>query len=246
MRNSASKLFRLTVVLGILFISIPVCCIWPQTKLQISVSIPPQKYFVEKIGGDLVEVTVMVPPGAEPHSYEPKPQQLAALSKSPLYFAIGVNFEHAWLERFKAANPNLNIVYTDKGIEKLPMLGGDGEAHDDHTDPKGLDPHIWLSPPLVIKQAEHIYNALVKYDVLHKEIYRKNYADFIREVSELDTELKKILVAKDKKIKFMVYHPAWGYFARAYGLEQIPVEIEGKEPKPADLARIIDNAKASV
>ncbi|MBN1290725.1 MAG: zinc ABC transporter substrate-binding protein [Candidatus Latescibacteria bacterium] len=249
MKNYTNRILRISSSFGILFLLIPVCCIWSQSKLQITVSIPPQKYFVEKIGGNLINVTVMVPSGSEPHSYEPKPQQLADLAQSSVYFAIGVHFERAWLERFKAANPNLNIVYTDKGIEKIPMQTEkrtqDSESHDDHTNIESMDPHIWLSPPLVIKQAELIYNALAKIDLINKEIYRKNYGNFVREVSELDTELKKVLMTKDTKVKFMVYHPAWGYFAKAYGLEQIPVEIEGKEPKPADLARMIDKAKES-
>ena len=127
--------------------------------LQVTVSIQPQKYFVEKIGGDRVTVTVMVDPGAEPHVYDPKPQQMASLAKSKVYFALGVPFEDAWLGKFASASPGMQIVHTETGIQKLPMAAH--EHHDDH--PKGalqkgaqpaqdhhqevLDPHIWLSLP---------------------------------------------------------------------------------------------------
>lgn len=217
-----------------------------QTSLHVTVSIPPQKYFVEKIGGGLVEVTVMVPAGAELHTYEPKPRQLIGISKSAIYCAIGVTFEQTWLKRFRTANPRMLVVHTDNGIQKKPV-----RLHDDEREEESesghhheyLDPHIWLSPPLVKKQAEHIYGAFVKIDPGNKEIYRRNYDAFLEELDELDEYLNNVFNDRGKGLRFMVFHPSWGYFAREYGLEQIPVEIEGKEPKPADLVRLIETAK---
>jgi len=215
-----------------------------QTSLHVTVSIPPQKYFIEKIGGDLVNVTVMVPAGAEPHTYEPKPRQLIGISKSAVYYAIGITFEHTWLKRFGTANPRMLVVHTDGGIQKKPvhMHEKDRETESAHHH-EHLDPHIWLSPPLVKKQAEHIYGALVKTDPGNKEIYRLNYNAFLIELDELDEYLKNVFKEKGGELRFMVFHPSWGYFAREYGLEQIPIEFEGKEPKPADLLKLIDTAK---
>jgi hypothetical protein len=98
--------------------------------IPVFVSIPPQKYFVEKIGGSCVQVSVMVPPGANPHIYEPRPNQMTALSKSRIYFAIGVTFETVWLPKFAKLNPQMRIVHTDKGIDKMAMVEHPHEARE--------------------------------------------------------------------------------------------------------------------
>ena len=204
--------------------------------IPVFVSIPPQKYFVEKIGGSLVHVSVMVPPGANPHIYEPRPSQMTALSKSRIYFAIGVTFETVWLPKFAKLNPQMRIVHTDKGIDKMAMV-----AHH-HDTPSSLDPHVWVSPPEVRIIARNILDALVEVDPSNSRTYQSNEEAFLKEIDRLHKDLTEIF--KDKKgLKFMVYHPAWGYFARTYGLEQVPVEIEGKEPKPEQLKGLITRSK---
>ena len=203
--------------------------------LKVFVSIVPQKYFVKKIGGDLVDVYVMVRPGASPATYEPKPKQMVTLSRAKVYFAIGVPFEKAWLKKIVSASPKLLVVHTEKGIEKVPMK---------EDKPNGIkDPHIWLSPPLVKVQAKNIMDALQKVDLAHSSVYKANYKRFIREIDSLDAELREIFSEKGKKIQFMVFHPAWEYFARTYGLKMVPVESEGKAPKPEALQRLIESAK---
>lgn len=203
--------------------------------LKVFVSIVPQKYFVEKIGGDLVDVSVMVQRGASPATYEPKPKQMVVLSRAKIYFAIGVPFEKAWLKKIVSASPMMLVVHTEAGIEKMPMKKGK---------PDGIkDPHIWLSPPLVKVQAKNIMDALQKVDLAHSSVYKANYKKFIREIDNLDAELRKIFFEKGKTIQFMVFHPAWGYFARTYGLKMVPVESEGKAPKPRALQRLIEMAK---
>jgi zinc transport system substrate-binding protein len=222
--------------------------------IRVFVSIPPQKYFVEKIGGSLVSVSVMVPPGANPHVYEPRPTQMTALSKCRIYFAIGVTFETVWLPKFADLNPKMRIVHTDQGIDKMPMIAhrheeeeavGDNEgtktAHGEES-PGTLDPHVWVSPPEVKIIARNILDALVEIDPSNSGTYQSRYEVFLKDIDKLDQDLREIF--KDKQgLKFMVYHPAWGYFARAYGLEQVPVEMEGKEPKPAQLKALITRAK---
>jgi len=221
--------------------------------VNVFVSIAPQKYFVERIGGDLVNVAVMVPPGASPHAYEPKPSQMRALTQARAYFALGVEFERVWLPRITATHPDLLIVHTDSGIEKIPMVPHhhDDASHDHGHGHRaancpclhhGLDSHIWLSPDLVRVQAGHILNALRDLDPANASVYEGNHARFMTDIDVLDAELGQILTKSQGKA-FMVFHPAWGYFAKAYGLEQIPVEVEGKEPKAKDLKRLIDRAK---
>ena len=225
-----------------------------QGKLAVFVSIIPQKYFVQQIGKNLVDIQAMVQPGASPASYEPRPRQMAAIAKTHIYFAIGVPFENVWLSKIASSNPKMTVVQTDHGIQKSVMAGSHhhgGDANPQDTDqnfknehdrdPGILDPHIWLSPPLVMIQARSILAALQKADPAHRSDYETHYKAFITEISELDAELKKIFTGKHG-LQFMVFHPSWGYFADAYGLKQIPVEVEGKNPKPAQLKELIEYA----
>jgi zinc transport system substrate-binding protein len=226
--------------------------------VSVFVSIPPQKQFVQQIGKGLVDVQVMVEPGADPHTYEPKPQQMAALSKAKLYFAIGIEFETAKLNKLVSTNPKLKIIHTDHGIQKIPMDAHhhheeiehhETDMHHEHDDLKekhhteGLpDPHIWLSPPLVMIQAKTILKALQEIDPENSPVYEKNYKTFISDLTALDQDLKNSFSDKSG-LRFMVFHPSWGYFAHAYGLKQIPIEIEGKAPKPSQLKELIEHAR---
>lgn len=217
--------------------------------LPVMVSIVPQKYFLEKLGGSLVSVDVMVVPGATPEHYEPKPKQMSALGKAKLYFACGVPFETAWLSRIAAANSGMRIVHTDKGIDKREMeahshaKGAKGHSGHSHMHEGAKDPHIWLSPPLVKQQARTILEALTAADPRNRQTYEDNYNRFISELTELDLSLKQLFQSRQEARAFMVFHPAWGYFADAYGLKQVPVQVEGKEPKARDLDRLIKLAR---
>lgn len=198
-------------------------------QLNVTVSILPQKTFVERIGGQRVRVNVMVLPGESPATYEPKPAQLKALSEADAYVSIGVPFENAWLERIASANPDMRMVDTTKGIERI------GE-------PQNPDPHIWLSPPLVKVQAETIQEALAALDPEHADVYRTNLEAFLAEVDALDAEIRETLDGAEGG-RFMVFHPSWRYFAREYGLEMIPIEVGGQEPSAAELADLIGRAR---
>lgn len=226
-------------------------------KPNIYVSILPQKTFVKEIAGDRANVNVMVMPGASPATYEPKPKQMAQLSDTDIYFSIGVPFERVWLDKFASINKNMKIVHTDEGIKKRSVekhVHNDEEdehhdehGHDDHDQDKddhgGIkDPHVWLDPILVIKQVEIITAELCKADKDSCGFYTENKNKFIQNAELLDAELHKIFKGKDD-VHFMVFHPSWGYFADRYGLHQIPVELEGKEPKPADLKKFVDTVK---
>ncbi len=189
---------------------------------SIFVSIVPQKYFVEKIGGDLADVSVMVSPGSSPATYEPKPRQMTGLSKARIYYAIGVPFENIWLKKIGDANPDMLMVHTEDGIEKISMKAYqhyEGEDHNDkgETDEEkhhhgSTDPHIWLSPPLVRMQADNILRALLTIDPDHGAIYEGNHKKFVREIDELDAEIRTTFSEKGERLQFMVFHPSWGYF----------------------------------
>ena len=214
--------------------------------LPVFVSILPQKYFVQQIGKDRVEVQVMVQPGASPATYEPKPAQMTALSAARIYFSIGVPFENVWLEKIAAANPQMAIVPTDRGILKLSISehhhGEQVHGTEGGHRPGLEDPHIWTSPPLVMTQARNILTALQDYDPINRDFYEANYKIFIKELIDLDIRLRQILAEK-KGASFLVFHPSWGYFAHTYGLKQVAIEFEGKDPKPAQLQALISQAR---
>ena len=204
------------------------------------VSILPEKTFVKAIGGDKVNVSLMVLPGNSPHTYEPKPSQMKDIAKATLYFAIGVEFENVWLDKFKNLNKSMQIIDLTSGIEKISMVSHEDEhAHEN----KSTDPHIWTSPDNVKIITETIYKALIKADPSNENYYKQNYETFLTHIEETDNKIKSILSSKPEGTKFMVFHPSWGYFAETYGLKQLPVEIEGKSPKPKELIKLLKEAK---
>ena len=215
--------------------------------LTVMVSIVPQKYFVERVGGDRVQVMVMVEPGNSPATYEPKPEQLKALSAAAAYFSIGVPFDNAWLDKIAAANNNMLMVDTIANVERRPMTAH--HQHDDESEEEAHeheggapDPHVWLSPELVKVQSQAIYEALAQLDPAHKDAYQTNLAAFVADIDQLETDIKATLSGL-KSNKFMVFHPAWGYFAHDFGLEQIAVEVGGQEPSAQELAHLIAEAQ---
>ena len=203
--------------------------------IKVVVSILPQKFFVKEIAGDLASVEVMVKPGSSPATYSVKPSQLKALKEAQVYFSIGVPFEKAWMERFQSVNPTLEIIDSARYIKRVPMENED-------TDHGGLDPHVWLSPPLVVLQARVITETLMRIDPANASKYIQNYKNFASKTLLLDAKL--LQECKNiKKREFIVFHPSFGYFARAYGLKQIAIEREGKEPTLKYIQKIIKFAK---
>ncbi len=205
------------------------------------VSIVPEATFVKAIGKERVHVTVMVPPGSSPHTYEPKPSQMKAVARAQLYFAIGVEFEHVWLPRFKDLNPKMKVVDLSKGIEKIPMAAHHHE--EEHHEANGLDPHIWTAPENAARIAQHIFDALASADPQNSAYYKANLDSFLAKIKATDMHIRTLLASLPKGTAFMVFHPSWGYFAKAYGLKQLPVEVEGKNPKPRELIGIIKAAQ---
>ncbi|MCK4378690.1 MAG: zinc ABC transporter substrate-binding protein, partial [Deltaproteobacteria bacterium] len=211
-------------------------------KVRAIVSIMPQKFFLEQLVGDLVEVVVMVPPGASPHTYEPRPSQMMALNAADIYFSIGVEFEKIWLPRFRQLNERLVFVDTSRGIEKIPV-GTERKTVDKRGNPTPdccLDPHIWLNPRLVRKISQTMADSLSTMDPDHRLEYQQHLATWEKKLEQLNEQLYQATRPMRDHPCFLVFHPSWRYFAREYGLRQLAVEHYGSEPGPRSLAALID------
>lgn len=206
--------------------------------VRVATTVAPVAGFVEKVGGARVHVTLMVPPGANPHTYEPRPSQLKEVSRADLYVKVGsgVDFEVVWLGRLLAMNPGLPVVDASAGVRLISDEGAGRGAH------AGADPHIWLSPRNAAVMAENIFRGLAAADPGGREYFRANLERFRGELEALDRELRALLAGKEGR-KVVVYHPAWTYFTEEYGLVQVPVERGGREPTPGSIAGLIKEAR---
>ena len=288
----------------------------PSGPIQVTVSILPQAFFVERIAGDLVDVNVMVRPGDDAHTYEPRPDQMIALSESVIFFSVGIEYEETWLPRFEHTNPEMEIIDSSEGItrimETIPHTHDHDEEHGHHHDNDhhedddhghhddhdhhdeddhghhddhdhhdeddhghhddhdhhdeedhshhddhdhhdeddhghhhhhelGLDPHVWLTPANGKIIATNIYNALVTVSPENEAVFTANFEELISEIEDLDARITDTLSGLTRR-NFMVYHPAWGYFADAYGLTQLPIKVGGMDPSARELAQLIDQA----
>lgn len=217
-------------------------------KVNTVVSILPQKTFVEAIGGDKVNISLMVKPGESPHMYEPKPSQLIEISKANIYFTIGVEFENIWIPRFANQNKKMKIVSIAKKIEKIEMdehnhYDKNGNIIEEKHDHKHGDPHVWTSPKNVKQIAKNIHKYLCRIDKKNKEYYTSNLNKFLQRVEKTHNQIEQILSTTKKGTKFMIFHPAWGYFAKDYNLVQVAIESGGKTPKPKKVIELIQEAK---
>lgn len=217
-------------------------CTTTQTtdKPIVAVSILPQKFFVEKIAGDLAEVQVLVPPGASPELYSLMPSQMKDLSAAKLWLRIGkIGFEEGWVEKIRQTSPGLKIVDTSVQAD---WIAGEEEVHGDHVHLHGIDPHIWVSPGEVRKIVAETFRALLDLFPEKNDLLTTNYRLFQQEIEELDADLKSQFDLLENK-KFLIFHPALTYLARDYGLEQIALEVDGKEPSPNHLRSLVEVAK---
>jgi zinc transport system substrate-binding protein len=212
--------------------------------IRVAVSVPPQAYFVERIGGARVQVAVMIPPGYSHVDYPLTPRQVAALSRARLYVAVGhpaFEFEAVQLAPVLKALPGLRVVDMSRGMRLITEGEGSEGDHDEHGHAGG-DPHVWVAPDSVAVAARNIAAALVEIDPAHAAEYRANLASFEAEIAALDREIRARL-SGERGDGFMVYHPTWGYFAREYGLRQVAIEAEGKEPSAQRLIQLIERAR---
>jgi zinc transport system substrate-binding protein len=198
------------------------------TRPAVAVSVPAQAWIVERLAGDRVRVRIMVPPGAEAHAYEPTLDDLGALSDASLYVKVGhpkFTFEQAWLDKMLRDLPNLRVIDSSQGA------AGDAD-----------DPHVWLAPSQVRTMARNVATALGELLPAQRTAVQDNLHALETEIDTVDAELRRTLGAGRGK-RFFVFHPAWSYFAREYGLVQVAIERDGREPDPSTLARVIADAR---
>jgi zinc transport system substrate-binding protein len=206
----------------------------------ISVSILPQKYMVERIAGDNFRVNVLVPPGASPETYEPSPGQMMDVANSVAYLRIGyIDFERTILTSIMSQNRSLLAVNTADGMD---MIASDIVDHGDHVHLYGVDPHIWVSVPGAKSQSLIIAETLAGIDPDNRDLYFDNFNSFAAELDELHESFSEMF-SRSKRKSFLVFHPALGYFARDYGLQQIAVEQDGKSPTAANMRSIVNQAR---
>ncbi len=208
--------------------------------LDVAVSIPPQKWLCQKLGGKHITTKVLVNRGQDPHTFEPTPKQMVSLLKAKLYFTLGLEFETQILKKINQASSSLEIIDTS--------LRGREEKHDDidedhhDEDHHVSDPHIWLSPPFLKEIAVVMAEAIIQADSANRHYYEKNLESLLLELSVLhDTIQQKLLPFRGAS--FYVFHPSFGQFAKTYGLTQEAVETEGKAPSPKQLATLITRAR---
>lgn len=270
----ARRLWASAVVFIVLFSAAAGPAMGISPKYRAFVSILPQKYFVERVGGDLVHVSVLVGPGRSPHTYEPTPRQMAELAKARIFFRIGVPFENSLMPKIESTFKDLTVVDLREGIklrtmdvedehhdeEKPTQAGKEPQGHrgegnregkepareeDDHTHEAGeRDPHIWLDPLLVKIQAKTICDALTKLAPKNANVYQKNLRKFQDDLDRINATVTEALAPLKGKELF-VFHPAYGYFSDRYGLKQEAVETGGKEPSAKQLSALIAKAKAA-
>lgn len=220
-------------------------------SVEVFVNIPPQAYLAEQIGGEHVNVHTLVGPGQEPHTFSPTAKQMMALGRADLYFRGAMPFERRLMSKLGGATGDLGIVDLNEGI-KLRRLGEDHEPPDHgagHTEHRGggerekhPDPHVWLSPPALKVHARNMAAALGEEDPEHAPYYEKRLKEFLQQVDGLQERLEESLATYEGRT-FYVFHPAFGYFARAFGLEQRAVQVEGKDPTPRQLQELIRRAR---
>ena len=217
-------------------------CSGPDSKQEIptlTVTLEPLRYFTEAIAGDKFQVVSMVPKGSNPETYAPTPQQLVRLNQSQAYFRIGyIGFEQAWMERLEANAPQLKIVDTSR---KVHLIKGKGHYHGDHYHEGGVEPHIWNSAQNAMVITRNIYTALCELDANNQAYYKQRLDSIQQVIKQTDQTIKETLQHADST--FLIYHPALSYFARDYGLTQISIEEDGKEPSPAQLSKLIEQCR---
>jgi len=236
------RISSLVILAGLIF---AVSCTQEQKstegKAVVSVTIIPQKYFLEQLAGQMIEINVLVPPGASPATYEPSVAQLSQLDRSDLYVSMGhLGFELSWMDKIRTVNPGMEVMSMSHGID---LIRGKEEEHDDHHGHAhkhaGVDPHIWMSARnaalMLTNTAEALFRLLPEDSVK----IATNLTGMLIQMDSLDREIAKILSDSEGN-SFMIYHPSLSYFAQDYKLNQLSMELEGKTPSPSHMKKLTD------
>jgi zinc transport system substrate-binding protein len=244
MQSSSVTTFPNRVLFFILFGAVLFITQPTQAAVQVFVSIPPQKWLTDRIGGEHLATGVLLQKGQDPHTFEPTPKQVIALTRSQLYFTIGMEFEEQIIAKLQQSSAKLEIVDSIAGIERNSLAGHHHDHMEKHEDDHlRRDPHVWLSPVNLKIMAANIAKTLCNTDPQNCTGYTTNLDKVNRELDELDRTITAQLLPYAGE-KFFVFHPSFGYFAKRYGLIQEAVETEGKSPTPKQLSSLINEAKA--
>lgn len=230
MKHSIYSFLFVLIIFGLVS-----ACNPPASKDEkiISVSIEPQKYFMESIVGDKYKVNTAIPSGANPESYDPSPSQMVNIGKSKLYFKIGnMGFENTWLNNIHANNPHMQIVDCSAGIPHIHDHGHHGDC----------DPHTWSTPKSASMICKNMYNAMIEADPDNRDYYLSNYIKLEKTIQHTDSVISHYLNQASSR-SFIIYHPALTYFADQYNLRQYSIEVDGKNPTPQQLSQLIKEAK---
>ncbi|NLX03575.1 MAG: zinc ABC transporter solute-binding protein [Phycisphaerae bacterium] len=229
--------------------------------VEVAVTILPEAFVVDRIGGSHVRTATLVAAGQSPHTFEPTIRQITRIAEADVYFSIGLPFEDSLLAKIRRMNPAIMVVELSEGIRPAPTTqkaddhdeADHHEEHDeghheheeegeeDHHDHGSIDPHIWMNPRYMERMAAKVEATLSGIDPSHREEYRKNHQTLKVELETLDRKIAKALKPFAGG-KMFVFHAAFGHFAEAYGLEQVTVEVGGKEPTAKQLTGLIDLA----
>ena len=232
----------LNILTFFLLFHVPICWAAP---MEVYVSIPPQKWLSDQLGGERILTHVLVAKGQDPHTYEPTPKQISNLSRSKIYFTIGMEFEEQITRKLGAAVAGLTMIDVSRSLSKIAMAEG-GHDHEDESADHGhhaaTDPHVRLSPVNLGEMAKVMAEAMISADPDHAEFYRQNLQRTSDSLAQLHQRITNEL-APFKGSAFYVFHPSFGYFAREYHLQQEAVEISGKSPSPKQLLALIARAK---
>ncbi|CRX38706.1 metal ABC transporter solute-binding protein, Zn/Mn family [Estrella lausannensis] len=222
-------------------------------KEKVLVTITPYSYFVHAIGGDLFDVEVMVPQGASAHSFEPNPRQMVEAAQAKLWFVMGESFEPRVVKTIRGMNPSIKIVDLRKGVD---LIRGDeshlheGHCHDGHCHKGGLclsqgfDPHVWLSPREMKVQVNTIRDSLIEMHPEKREEFERNTQELQHKLDAVEQQLNLILPKSDP-LTILVSHPSFGYLARDFGLSQVTIEFEGREPTQKQILAVVQTAKSA-
>jgi zinc transport system substrate-binding protein len=212
------------------------------SKLRVVASIGPLADVSESIGGEHIDVTVLIPPGASPHTFEPTPEQFRRFSRAKLFVMVGAGLEF-WAEKLVSAATDDSITILRASDDADPIGLSDRE-HGEHESHEDRNPHVWLDPTVMMDFAERIASALVALDPENAESYRSNAVAYRTALDSLDAEIRATVEGFRVK-EYVAFHPAWAYFARRYGLREVGI-IEaspGRDPSPKDLKAIVDAVK---
>jgi zinc transport system substrate-binding protein len=213
----------------------------PPDRIPVVTSIAPHAWLIRAVGGDRVAVTVLVPPGADPHTFEPLPSDMRTVSEAQVYFTAGLPFEDAWLERISGSCPGLSVVSLQSGLPLVPVEGhgthGAGDPSETH-----MDPHTWMSPELVKQQVLVVERTLASLDPSSSSSFHDLGSSLEEDIDSLQVRMHAVLDPLSQRA-FLVLHPSYGYFADEFGLEQIAIEVDGSEPTPSEMAAIASVAR---